>query len=605
MLKVMTEKLPKIFARSFPASGGVSFIINNSFKTKVLGVILMVLLMCFIQEGYSQTQTVVQKYGQLRVSGNRIVDKNGAPVQLRGMSLYWSQWIPKYYTFNTIRWLRDDWKVTVVRAAMGINGNTDGYLVNPTAERNKVIAVVDAAIQLGIYVIIDWHDHNAHNSRAQAQAFFADMAQRYGNSPNVLYETWNEPLNYSWSTVIKPYHEAVIGSIRQHDPDNIIICGTRNWSQEVDEAAANPINRPNIAYTLHFYANTHGSGLRSKASTALSRGAALFVTEYGTTDASGNGTVNAAATREWWSFLDQNGIGHANWSVADIGESSAALVSGASPNGGWTTSQIKTSGQLVRTELRAKAPNLGTTPDPEPPTGIQNGTYRITARNSGKSLDVSGRSTADGANVVQWTYGGSTNQQWSVQSLGSGVYSIRAVHSGKSLDVSGWSTADGGDINQWAYSGGNNQRWRIESVGSGYFRIVSVHSGKAVEITGNSTTDGAGINQRTYSGANSQQFTFQLLGSATARVASAEDEISISNITSTDRLPVYPNPSENSFTITEAGDFTYEIRDNSGAMLSKGRATDQISIGENLRSGLYVLYIKSEKGIRKQRILKK
>src|SRR4028118_79713 len=107
------------------------------------------------------------------------------------------------------------------------------------------------------------------------------MAQRYGNTPNVIYETWNEPLNYSWSGIIKPYHQAVIGSIRQHDPDNIIICGTRNWSQEVDEAAASPISGSNIAYTLHFYASTHGAGLRSKASTALSRGVALFATEYG------------------------------------------------------------------------------------------------------------------------------------------------------------------------------------------------------------------------------------------------------------------------------------------------------------------------------------
>ena len=46
-------------------------------------------------------------------------------MQLRGMSLYWSQWIPKYYTANTVKWLRDNWKVTVVRAAMAVK--PDGY----------------------------------------------------------------------------------------------------------------------------------------------------------------------------------------------------------------------------------------------------------------------------------------------------------------------------------------------------------------------------------------------------------------------------------------------------------------------------------------------
>jgi len=325
-------------------------------------LLIAVLSPAFASSAHAQTQTIVQKHGQLRVQGNRIVDASGAPVQLRGMSLYWSQWIPKYYTASTVKWLRDDWKITVIRAAMAVK--PDGYETNPEAERKKVITVVDAAIELGLYVIIDYHAHTAHENRAQAQAFFADMARRYGNTPNVLYEPYNEPLDVSWAKVLKPYHEAVIDSIREHDPDNIVIVGTRNWSQQVAEAAANPIQRSNVAYTLHFYANTHGQSLRDDAQKALNRGAALFVTEYGTTDATGDGPVNESATRQWWAFLDQNFIGHLNWSVADIRESSAALVSGASPDGGWAESQIKPSGLLVRSELRAKAASPVT---PQPP----------------------------------------------------------------------------------------------------------------------------------------------------------------------------------------------------------------------------------------------
>ncbi len=576
-----------------PSSRGEARLWKHFGRVKpiVASLFLIALLTCMsLTSGYSQT--IVQQYGQLRVSGNRIVDKNGTAVQLRGMSLYWSQWIPKYYTYNTVKWLRDDWKVTVVRAAMAVDNG--GYATNPAAEQAKVFTVIDAAISLGIYVIVDFHVHEAQNYRSQAQTFFRAVAQKYGNSPNVLYETWNEPFDVSWANVIKPYHEAVIGTIRQYDPDNIIICGTRFYSQEVDEAAANPINQSNIAYTLHYYADTHRQSLRDKAQSALSRNRALFVTEYGTTAASGNGTVNETETKAWWAFLDQNKVSHANWSVADISESSAALQANASPDGGWSLSQIKQSGQLVRTELRAKNP-LTTTPPTT--TGIANGVYRITARHSSKSLDVAGFSQADGGNVQQYTYSGSDNQRWTVQSLGGGAYSIRAVHSGKALDLSGSSTAEGADINQWTYSGGNNQRWKIETVSSGYYRIVSVSSNKCVEVAGASTADGAAINQRTCNtSSTNQQFQLQLLSGA--RLA-AEEPVSIENA-----AQVYPNPSTGAFTVQKGGAFTFDLSDVSGKAMQKGEGVDQTTVGSSLSPGLYLLRVRSAKGVEVLKLLK-
>ncbi len=445
-----------------------------------LGFFFVVLFGFFSTSAFAQTQTAVQKYGQLRVSGNRIVDKNGQAVALRGMSLYWSQWVPKYYNYNTIKWLRDDWKITVIRIPMAVDAG--GYETNPTVERNKVIAVVDAAISLGIYAIIDFHVHDARGRRALAQSFFSDMAQRYGNTPNVLYETWNEPLNFSWATEIKPYHEAVIASIRQHDPDNIIICGTRNWSQEVDEATANPINLPNIAYTLHFYADSHKGGLRAKADTALNTNKkALFVTEYGTVAADGKGNVNAPETNLWWDFLDANMVGHANWSLADIPESSAVLIAGASVDGGWSTSQIKPSGQLVRNELRARAPDLSVA------APVAAGTYSLRNRSSGKMLDNLG-STGDGALVGQWTDGTNNNQRWVLSYVG-GYAKLQCVTGGKFLDSMN-ETATNRPVGQWANSSSQNQQWTIQSLGGGYYRIVNRANGLALDsggFTGNTS----------------------------------------------------------------------------------------------------------------------
>jgi len=300
-------------------------------------------------------RTPVEVYGQLSVSGNKIVNQHGNSVQLRGMSFFWSQWIGKYYNYDCVKWLRDDWRCTVVRAAMAVESG--GYLTNPDQELAKVKAVVDAAIDLGLYVIIDWHDHHAESHRTRAVEFFTEMARLYGNYPNVIYETFNEPLDVSWKNVLKPYHEAVIAGIRQYDPDNIVICGTRNWSQQVSEAAQNPLSDPNVAYALHYYASTHKQWLRNTAKVALDKGAALFVSEYGTTESSGTGYIDVNEAHTWWDFLDEHQVSWCNWSVADKNENSAALLSGASSKGGWTENRITTSGKLVRDELRLKNPS--------------------------------------------------------------------------------------------------------------------------------------------------------------------------------------------------------------------------------------------------------
>ncbi len=296
--------------------------------------------------------TAVEYYGALSVSGNRIVGANNKPVQLRGMSFFWSQWMGKYYTNECVKWLKDDWHCNIVRAAMAVEEG--GYLTNPDVEKQKVFAVVDAAIENGLYVIIDWHDHHAFDHQEQAKAFFAEMAQKYGDKPNVIYEPYNEPEQISWSSIIKPYHQAIIDTIRKYDPDNLIICGTSTWSQDVDIAAADPLVGTNIAYTLHFYSGTHKQSLRDKAANALSKGVALMVTEYGTTDATGDGDVNMNETNLWYSFLDQNKISWCNWSIADKTESSAALTPGASSTGGWPSNTLTLSGSFVRSEMKTK-----------------------------------------------------------------------------------------------------------------------------------------------------------------------------------------------------------------------------------------------------------
>jgi endoglucanase len=176
------------------------------------------------------------------------------------------------------------------------------------------------------------------------------MAKQYGGYPNVMFEVFNEPVEQSWDEVIKPYHEQIVPVIREYT-ENIIILGTRTWSQGVDEAAESPVEGNNLAYTVHFYANTHKQELRDKVSTALEK-IAVFATEWGTCDASGDGTLNFAETLTWLDFFERHNISDANWAVSDKEEACSALLPGASGDGGWQLCELTPSGHFVRASLR-------------------------------------------------------------------------------------------------------------------------------------------------------------------------------------------------------------------------------------------------------------
>lgn len=256
----------------------------------------------------------------------------------------WLNWDGANYATNLdgMRFMRDEWGMEVFRIAMGIEP-ADAYLEDAETNKAKVRTIVDNAIELGIYVIIDWHDHAAEEHQAEATAFFAEMADAYGDTPNVLYEVYNEPLDVSWSGVLKPYHEAVIGTIRERDADNVIILGTPNWSQDVDVAAEDPVAGTNLIYTLHFYACDHTGWLRTKADAALTAGLPLFVTEWGATPADGglDGTVCEAEAQAWHDWMNQNNISWTAWKLDGCTDSSCYFVDrDVSPSGGWTEADL-------------------------------------------------------------------------------------------------------------------------------------------------------------------------------------------------------------------------------------------------------------------------
>ncbi len=296
----------------------------------------------------------VATHGQLYVSGRYMKDRNNATINLRGQSFGWSSWWPQYWNANVVSWLASDFKVDIVRAAMGIDASP-GYLTGDmTNQKNLTKTVVNAAITSGVYVIIDWHCEAFH--QAEAVAFFKEMAQTYGSNPNVIYEILNEPTTQTWAQV-KSYASAVIAGIRQYDPDNIIVVGCPQWDQVIRQVADSPLTGyTNIMYTVHFYAASHGQWLRDDCAYALGKNIPVFVTECSGMDASGSGAINYTEWEAWFSFMEANSISWCNWSVSDkAGESCSILLPGAPANGGWTSAHLNESGNYIRAKLRSFA----------------------------------------------------------------------------------------------------------------------------------------------------------------------------------------------------------------------------------------------------------
>jgi endoglucanase len=323
---------------------------NNTFLILIL-ISLFFVINCtdsdnITNEQIDESENIVEKFGQLSLSGTSIVNENSEPIALRGMSLFWSQWAPNYYNEETIKWLRDDWKCTIVRAALGVESG--GYLDNPEIEYAKVTRVIDACIKLGIYVIVDWHDHHAEDHLESAKIFFGQISKSYAEYPNIIYEIYNEPLNVSWVSVLKPYSESVISVIRENDPDNLIIVGTPNWSQDVDKVIGNKIQDDNVLYSLHFYTGTHKEWLRTKAKNAMSAGIPLFISEYGISESSGNGIIDLNETNLWVNFMEEKNLSWCNWSVANKDETSAILLSSTSSISGWEIEDLSEAGIIIR-----------------------------------------------------------------------------------------------------------------------------------------------------------------------------------------------------------------------------------------------------------------
>lgn len=298
------------------------------------------------------------EHGALKLDGAQLVDQDGDPIQLYGMSTHGIAWFPQFVSYDSFKTLRDDWNTNCVRLAMYTH-EYNGYCAGGDQEyiKSLVRTGVDAATDLGMYVIIDWHvlqEQDPNVYKDQALKFFKEMSETYADHTNVLYEICNEPNGYATWESVKSYAEEVIPVIRENDPDAVIIVGTPTWSQDIDKAQADPLDFDNVLYALHFYAGTHKDVLWNRLDSCVQNGLPVFVSEFGMCDASGNGANDFESAKSWFEVIEKHNISFCCWNLANKDESSSVFKASCTKTSDWTEEDMNESGKWIRDYFRSK-----------------------------------------------------------------------------------------------------------------------------------------------------------------------------------------------------------------------------------------------------------
>lgn len=267
-------------------------------------------------------------YGRLSVNNGKLVGSDGNPAQLRGGSLWFSQWLTEFYSPNVVRAVKCTFNSNVIRAAIGPESN--GYFGNLDQAINAATVIGDAAIDNGIYFVVDLHygfqdcDNQDEFERFTNKAieFFTRILSKYNGSPNLLLELWNEP-QCTWDK-ISEYHSKVLEAIRNIDSNVVCILGTPNSSSGPNsEVVGNPLRVSNTLYTMHWYAVKDQDHINSQyhlIDNAIRNNIGVFVSEYGDADVSSGAKVDIAATTKFLHFLDVRKISYMKWSFCNRDE---------------------------------------------------------------------------------------------------------------------------------------------------------------------------------------------------------------------------------------------------------------------------------------------
>ncbi len=234
----------------------------------------------------------------LHVEGSQIKDPQGNVVILRGVAFpdlgELASWegginamIDRVTDGADTQGCSPSWQTRVLRLTVlpadSSSGTTPSqYQPGGTYYDAILRPTVDYARGKGLYVIIDWH-HIDDTSKHQATTtqFWTDIAPRFAQDSNVLFELYNEPINDGDWTTLKPVMQSWYDVVHAAAPNNLVLVGTPNWCQNVDDAAISPLDGTNIVYVAHMYPLHWGNPFNRSQIQSAAALVPVFMTEWG------------------------------------------------------------------------------------------------------------------------------------------------------------------------------------------------------------------------------------------------------------------------------------------------------------------------------------
>jgi endoglucanase len=374
---------------------------------------------------------------------------------------------------------------------------------------NSYTGAIDLATSKGMRVILSYWEASSSrdglvDNLTQFWSMWQTIVTKYAGNANVYFEPMNEPHGYSdadWKNIAAQW----LTNYPSVPKGRIIVSGAGFNQRLTTIGSDSRFDGTLISRHIYQFFDTSRTteeawreSLRSSVGSYASR---VIITEWGAPMTDGRNYNAPSTTDSFVAFIR----GVANEARAE--QLGTVYWPGVRPNdayrmqtitGTGTNLSLTTTSTSGRDQLRVSW-GLDTA---NAPTTY----YRVTARHSGKVMDVIGASTSDSAEVKQWTYNGGMNQKWAFQDVGGGFFRLVNLNSGKCLDVSGASTADGANIIQFSCGSGTNQQWQMVASGS-FFQLKARHSGKCLDVVSSGTADGTDIEQFTCNSGTNQQWT--------------------------------------------------------------------------------------------------